>query len=169
MGKFTERKAYIYALEIIAQVLAIVSTGHLWKTAIWCWMDNEPGRTALTKRCGRDRKVNRLLAALWNYITMETVDPHWRRVCSAANISDSQHGWTEIQADGPRSTTSWPSAQPPSTMLPIHMRCFAEPQGRGARIWPVRVAPLWTEWIPDQHAQTLHPSATDRRHRIQKE
>lgn len=36
MGKFTERKAYIYALEIMAQVLVIVSTRHLWNTDIWC-------------------------------------------------------------------------------------------------------------------------------------
>ena len=33
-GKFTERKAYIYALEIIAQILALVSTKHFWGTSI---------------------------------------------------------------------------------------------------------------------------------------
>ena len=109
IGKFTERRAYIYALEIIAQILALVSTRSRWETAIWCWIDNEPGRTALTKGCGRDRKVNRLLAALWSFLTAENTDPHWRRVCSAANIDDgisrgdlqiaSQNGWTEVQAD----------------------------------------------------------------------
>ena len=72
-------------------------------------MDNEPGKTALTKGCGKDRKVNRLLAALWSFITAEEADPHWRRVCSAANIADGvsrgdlqiphQERWVEIQAN----------------------------------------------------------------------
>ena len=51
-------------------------------------VDNEPGKTALRKGCGRDSKVNRLLACLWAFVTAEGVEPHWRRVCSSANIAD---------------------------------------------------------------------------------
>ena len=109
LGRFTERRAFIYALEIIAQMIALISTRHLWEHSIWCWIDNEPGKTALKKGCGRDRKVNRLLAALWSFITKEKMDPHWRRVCSSANISDGisrgdltmahQMGWRRIECD----------------------------------------------------------------------
>eukprot|EP00435_Cladocopium_sp_Y103_P058746 s29_g20.t1 len=112
LGRFTERNAFIYALEIMAQMIAIITTRHLLEnSSIWCWIDNEPGRTALRKGCGRDRKVNRLLAALWTYITKEGLDPHWRRVCSAANIADAvsrgdlelarKMGWTQIEHNWP--------------------------------------------------------------------
>ena len=109
LGRFTERKAFIYALEIIAQMIALIVTKHLWKHSIWCWIDNEPGKMALKKGCGRDRKVNRLLAALWSFVTKENMDPHWRRVCSSANISDGisrgdlalahQMGWHRMECD----------------------------------------------------------------------
>ena len=69
-------------------MLAIVSARHLWDGSIWCWIDNEPGKTALKKGCGRDRKVNRLLASVWTFVTKEGIDPHWRRVKSSANIAD---------------------------------------------------------------------------------
>jgi hypothetical protein len=118
------------------------------------------------------------LATLWTYITMEAADPHWRRVCSAANISDSisrrdftlahEHGWTEVQADWnllykklAKCTASLHHALHSHEML-----CRATKQGRENMASQSRTT--MDGGKPDQHAQTLHPCATDRRHRIQK-
>jgi hypothetical protein len=70
MGKFTERKAYIHALEIMAQVLVIVSTKHLWNTAIWCWMDNEPAGWRWS----------------WSFTSCSCVSTGWSRAVSGSKV-----------------------------------------------------------------------------------
>eukprot|EP00438_Fugacium_kawagutii_P016206 Skav224056 [mRNA] locus=scaffold534:436788:437924:- [translate_table: standard] len=107
----TTKSAYIYGLEIIAQVLPlIVCRTMLSKSqSLWCWIDNEAGKAALRKGFGRDVKINRLLCSVWTYLTTANLDPHWRRVCSQANISDPisrddleialKHQWLRVEAD----------------------------------------------------------------------
>ena len=75
-------------LEIAAQIMALVALQDLLPEAIWCWIDNTAGESALRKGYGRDRKVNRLLTMLWTFLAKKQLDPHWRRVKSSANISD---------------------------------------------------------------------------------
>eukprot|EP00438_Fugacium_kawagutii_P022680 Skav224904 [mRNA] locus=scaffold1112:436912:441234:- [translate_table: standard] len=106
---FTTRNAFIYAFEIIAQILPLVSC-RLWiPPAVWCWCDNQAGKAALQKGYGKDKKINHLLSMFWSYATMANLDPHWRRVCSQANISDPisrqditiaiEKGWVHVECD----------------------------------------------------------------------
>ena len=101
VGQFTSKKAYIYSLEIIAQVIALVVLRPWLPDAIWCWCDNTASETALGKGYGRDRKINRLLACVWTYVSLGQFDPHWRRVASSANISDpiSRQDFTIAEAN----------------------------------------------------------------------
>ena len=107
VGLFTTKRAFIYSLEIIAQIIALVVLRPWLPEVAWCWCDNTASETALGKGYGRDRKVNRLLACLWTYVCMAQIDPHWRRVVSSANISDpisrqdfslaDEHKWSKIE------------------------------------------------------------------------
>lgn len=109
LGRFANNKAFIYALEIIAQMVATVSTRRLLGNRCWCFCDNVAGQFALTKGFGRDRRVNRLLACYTKWLTNAGLHPFWRRVSSKANISDPisrrdltlaiKHGWKEITVE----------------------------------------------------------------------
>ena len=109
MGRFTTNGAYIYALEILAQILTMVITQDYLPQVLWAWIDNTAGQAALSKGYGRDRKINRLLAMMWAFLTEKGIEPFWRRVPSAANISDPisrddlalvhEQGWTLLQDD----------------------------------------------------------------------
>ena len=109
MSRFTSNGAYIYALEILAQVMALVIVQDYLPEVVWAWIDNTAGQAALSKGYGRDKKINRLLAMLWAFLTDRGIEPFWRRVCSAANISDpisrddtsiaKEHNWTPIEDD----------------------------------------------------------------------
>eukprot|EP00913_Durusdinium_trenchii_P034582 g32352.t1 len=89
LGKFTTRRAFIYALEIIAQLLCLIAgQSHMERMSL-CFIDNEPGKFALQKGYGRDTRVNRLLAMLWQFVETSNHIPHWERVTSQANISDA--------------------------------------------------------------------------------
>ena len=109
MGRFTSRGGFIYALEILAQIMAIVICQDLLPDVLWAWIDNTAGQAALTKGYGKDRKVNRLLTILWNFLAHRNIEPFWRRVTSSANISDSisredfsiaeNMQWTKIDGD----------------------------------------------------------------------
>ena len=109
LGRFTSRRAFIYALEIIAQLLCLVAgMPHMERMSL-CFIDNEPGKFALLKGFGKDTRVNRLLALLWHFVEHSNHEPHWERVTSQANISDAisrgdvsrarELGWKEIEFD----------------------------------------------------------------------
>ncbi|CAK9026226.1 unnamed protein product, partial [Durusdinium trenchii] len=109
LGRFTTRRAFIYALEIIAQLLCLVAGKPYMENKSLCFIDNEPGKFALQKGYGRDTKVNRLLAFLWQFVESSNHEPHWERVTSQANISDAISrgdlsqatalGWKRIEFD----------------------------------------------------------------------
>ena len=109
MGRFTTNGAYIYALEILAQMMALIITQDILPEVVWAWIDNTAGQAALSKGYGRDRKINRLLAMLWAFLTEKNIEPFWRRVPSAANISDPisrndltlirEQSWTLLDED----------------------------------------------------------------------
>ena len=68
LDRFTSRRAFIYALEILAQIMCIVSGMALMEPLSLCFIDNEPGKFALQKGFGKDAKVNRLLGLLWRFV-----------------------------------------------------------------------------------------------------
>ena len=157
VGLFTTKRAFIYSLEIIAQIIALVVLRPWLPEVAWCWCDNTASETALGKGYGRDRKVNRLLACLWTYVCMAQIDPHWRRVVSSANISDpisrqdfslaDEHKWSKIEGLWDEiyhtlvnATKSLEQAQ---KWLIVYWLCAAILIG--AILWRGQVAPLWLE------------------------
>ena len=109
ISHFTTRRAYIYALEVLAQTLALIAGQKFLHRNIWCFCDNEAGRCALLKGFGRDVRINSLLSCVWQFLEAKQLAPHFQRVTSEANMSDaiSRHkvqealelGWTEIEMD----------------------------------------------------------------------
>ena len=89
LGRFTTRRAFIYALEILAQIVCLVSCMDMMGPLSLCFIDNEPGKFALQKGFGRDVKVNRLLGLIWRFVDGCNHHPQWERVTSEANISDA--------------------------------------------------------------------------------
>ncbi|CAE7231016.1 unnamed protein product [Symbiodinium sp. CCMP2592] len=106
---FCSRRAYIYMLEIIAQVLPLYAlTSQLHRDVI-LFVDNEPARHALVKGYSRDSNANKLLQTAWCCFEANRYQPQWQRVASSANISDAvsrqddsfakSSGWTLFKAD----------------------------------------------------------------------
>ena len=63
---FATRKAYIYMVEILAQLVAFVTFGAKLPAAIIAFIDNTAGQGALTKGYGRDGAVNGMISAFWS-------------------------------------------------------------------------------------------------------
>ena len=88
VGALTSHRAFIYGLEILGQMIPLILLQNQLPETVWCWCDNTASESALRKGYGKDPKINALLAAFWTFLATIGVEPHWRRVCSSANISD---------------------------------------------------------------------------------
>ncbi|CAE7617397.1 Dnmt3a, partial [Symbiodinium sp. CCMP2456] len=107
--EFARRRAYIYMLEIVAQILPLLVLYDRIDQHVIMFVDNEPARHALSKGFGKDDSINRLLQHSWRYIEEIRLRPAWQRVTSSANVSnavsrgDLRHaraeGWTLVEAD----------------------------------------------------------------------
>ncbi|CAE7252601.1 kanC, partial [Symbiodinium sp. CCMP2456] len=107
--KFASRRAYIYMLEIVAQILPLLVLYDRIDQHVIMFVDNEPARHALSKGFGKDESINRLLQHSWRYIEEIRLRPAWQRVTSSANVSDAvsrgdlrharAEGWTLVEAD----------------------------------------------------------------------
>ena len=106
---FASRKAYIYVLEIIAQIVAAI-TSHSVLSPYWLgFCDNTAGKAALAKGWGSEPAVNNLLACFWSLSLHKGWQPHFEWVPSEQNISDpfsrgdtsigQTRGWSELQRD----------------------------------------------------------------------
>ena len=107
--KFCTRRAYIYFLEILAHFMAIYGLYGKITTKILAYIDNKAGHSAILKGYGKDTTINNLLACLWNYHQLMSLQTHLEWVCSANNISDgvsrgdlatavAMH-WTSVEMD----------------------------------------------------------------------
>ena len=86
---FATRKAYIYMLEILAQLVAFVTFGAKLPTAIIAFIDNTAGQAALTKGYGKDGAVNGMIAAFWSLTAHQGWLVEFERVPSKANVADA--------------------------------------------------------------------------------
>ena len=87
LARFCTRRAYIYFLEIFAQLMAF-SVHVRALPAFWLsYVDNQPGMTALAKGFGRDEQ-NVLLTSFWGMATAQRWVPDFRWVPSNLNIAD---------------------------------------------------------------------------------
>ena len=109
---FASRKAFIYMLEVLAQIIAQVVLARFLPPAFVAFVDNEAGKFALNKGYGRDPAVNGLLAMYWCLAADFGWDPHFERVPSKANVSDAvsredfsraiAEGWTRLHTPARR-------------------------------------------------------------------
>ena len=86
--KFDTRRAHIYMLEVLAQILAVVTLADILGEDWVAFIDNAAGQWALNKGYGRDPSVNGLLSAFWSLAAMHSWRPTFYRVTSEANIAD---------------------------------------------------------------------------------
>ena len=86
---FGSRRAFIYVLEIVAQVLALTTLARRLPERWLAFIDNVAGQWALTKGYGRDPAVNGVLAAFWSQAAETGWLPDFRRVPSKANVADA--------------------------------------------------------------------------------
>ena len=75
-------------LEVLAQILAVVTLADALGEDWVAFIDNAAGQWALNKGYGRDPSVNGLLSAFWSLAAMHSWRPTFHRVTSEANIAD---------------------------------------------------------------------------------
>lgn len=97
--KFCTRKAYIYFLEILAQMVCFLTLRPHRDLLVISFIDNQPGRYALMKGYCKDPHVCQLVSLTWRLISHLGWHLQLEWVCSELNISDkvSRHDFTEIQ------------------------------------------------------------------------
>ena len=86
--EFASRRAYIYMLEIVAQLLPILAMHEQLDRYIIMFVDNEPARHALSRGFGKDDSINCLLQHSWRFLEEQSLRPAWQLVTSAANVSE---------------------------------------------------------------------------------
>ena len=89
LRRFASRKAFIYVLEIVAQLLPLLAFGARLPSLWTAYIDNAAGQWALLKGYGKDDAVNGVLAAFWASAARHCWFPEFIRVPSKANISDA--------------------------------------------------------------------------------
>ena len=107
--RFGKRKAFIYALEICAQLICFVCLQHHLPDLVVSFCDNTAGLSALLRGYGKDERINGLLLVTWRLLHHYGWHTHFQWVASQNNISDkiSRHqiqwaldlGWTQIHPD----------------------------------------------------------------------
>ena len=106
LRKFEARRAFIYMLEVFAQVAALAAFATHLPGAVTAFIDNTAGQAALSKGYGKDPAMNGLLAAFWALAARQGTMVDFRRVPSKANVADAvsrddfdrarREGWTRV-------------------------------------------------------------------------
>ena len=97
--KFCSRKAYIYFLEIVTQIIALSYFRDHLPNLVVSFIDNQPGKHALLKGFGRETAVNNLLTMVWRLITHFRWHVSFDWVRSSCNIADgvSRHDLDDMR------------------------------------------------------------------------
>ena len=103
---YCHRKAYIYMLEITAQLAAMTILQTVMPSLVISFCDNRAGLSALLRGFGKDPAINRILTLAWRLVHFNRWHLHMEWVASDNNISDkiSRHdlelaekfGWQEV-------------------------------------------------------------------------
>ena len=88
LQRFCSRRAFIYFLEILAHFMALYGLQGRLTSKILAYIDNKAGHSAILKGYGRDVTINNLLACLWSYHQLLSLQTHLEWVSSNNNISD---------------------------------------------------------------------------------
>ena len=106
LQKFAARRAFIYMLEIFAQMVALAAFSEQLPGAVTAFIDNTAGQAALSKGYGKDPAMNGMLATFWAMAAKKDLLVDFRRVPSKANVADAvsrddfgrarREGWTRV-------------------------------------------------------------------------
>ena len=106
LRKFESRRAFIYMLEIFAQVAALAAFATHLPSTVTAFIDNTAGQAALSKGYGKDPAMNGMLAAFWALAARQGTMVDFRRVPSKVNVADGvsrddfgrarREGWTRV-------------------------------------------------------------------------
>ena len=108
LKRFCSRRAFIYFLEIYAQLVAFCTHVDALPAFWIAYVDNQPGMSALQKGFGRDEDINVILTGFWSLATKMRWVPEFRWVPSALNIADPvsradfsivQKSWRRLASD----------------------------------------------------------------------
>ena len=86
---FSARRAYIYMLEVFAQIIAFAAFAQLMPPTVVAFIDNTAGQAALTKGYGKDAAINGMISAFWNLAARQGWFVEFERVPSKANVADA--------------------------------------------------------------------------------
>ena len=120
---YSKRRAFIYVLELMAPLIAMMSLHTQMPRFIILWIDNKAGLPALSKGYGRDPAVNNMLTFIWCFLAHTGIHLHCEWVPSAHNLADgiSRHDLSEARLGG------WSLLDLP--LKPLHQilqRCAAD-------------------------------------------
>jgi len=115
---FSARKAYIYMLEVFAQLAAFATFAAILPPSIIAFIDNTAGQAALSKGYGKDPAINGMISAFWSLAAHQGWFVEFERVPSKANIADavSRHYLSRARREG------WTRANSPHDEI---LRIFA--------------------------------------------
>ena len=107
LAAFVTRRAFIYALEVVVQIIALASFGRRMPETWIAFIDSVAGQCALTKDYSKDPAVNGILTAFWSLAARRNWQPFFELVTSAANTSDAvsradttrarREGWCRVR------------------------------------------------------------------------
>ena len=109
LDKLVVSKAFIFWLEMLAQVLAVASVAPWVSTHVVCFCDNSAAEHALRKGYSKNEHFTRILSCLWSWIADKGISLSFHRVPSKENCSDSvsrgdwdfadKHGFFRMELD----------------------------------------------------------------------
>ena len=102
LAKVAPSKAFIYWLEMMAQILSIAVVAPHVHGHLVCVVDNTAAEHALRKGCSKDETFTKTLACFWAWVADNKLQLSFHRVTSAANLSDgvSRGSWKEADSFG---------------------------------------------------------------------
>ena len=129
---YSRRRAFIYVLELMAPIIAIISLHRSMSPFILLWIDNKAGLAALEKGHGRDEAVNNMLSFFWCFTAKAGIYLHCEWVPSAHNLADgiSRHSMDDVKRG------QWtPLDLPLKPLLSIFQRCAHDMQPQKHQFW----------------------------------
>ena len=102
LAKVVQSKAFIYWLEMMAQILSIAVIAPHVQGHLVCFVDNTAAEHALRKGYSKDESFTKTLACFWAWVADKNLQLSFHRVTSAANLSDgiSRGNWDDAEAFG---------------------------------------------------------------------
>ena len=139
LQRFCSRRAFIYFLEIYAQLLAFCAHVEALPAYWLSYIDNQPGLVALQKGYGRDDCINMIVTSFWVLATHQRWVPEFRWVPSSLNIADPRGDMSIMQPSWRRLVTD--SSQLEAVLLQFTHETMGD--------FPAAVKALQWQWSTD--------------------